>query len=63
MEGITSASVLKKKKIMQGLHINTFSLGMHILTTHPKLEIINYSNIGLRSKHISQFWRKNTGVP
>ena len=36
---------------------------MQTLTTHPKLQIIKYSNIRLHSKHISQFWRKNTGVP
>ena len=50
------------KILMQGLQINTFSHGMNTLTTHPKLQIINYSNIRLHSKHISQFWRKNTGV-
>ena len=41
--GITSASVLKNIYIlMQGLQINTFSHGMHTLTTHAKLQIINY---------------------
>ena len=34
-----------KNILMQGLQINTFSHGMHTLTTHPKLQIINYSNI------------------
>ena len=56
-DGITSAAVLKKI-LMQGLQINTFSHGMHTLITHPKVQIINYSNIRLHS----QFWRKNTGV-
>ena len=60
-EGITSESVFKNI-LMQGLHINSFSHGMHTLTTNPKLQIINYSNIHLHSKHISQFWKKHIGV-
>ena len=51
-----------KNILMQGLQINTFSHGMHTLTTHPKLQIINNSSIRLHSKHISQFLGENTGV-
>ena len=47
-KGITSASVFKNI-LMQGLQINTFIHGIHTLITHPKLQIINYSNIRLHS--------------
>ena len=40
-----SQCICSKNILMQGLEINTFSHGMHTLTTRPKLQIINYLNI------------------